>query len=119
MNEKMDMRISGSSTMPGGEYEYVDLGEKRVIPGLIDCHMHPVILADCAKKISCLPPAVISIEELAEVIREAAKNKKKASGFRAGDMTKKNSKNTEPLIDGTWIKEQKISLWNCFDPALM
>ena len=33
-------------------------------------------------------------------------------------MTKKNSKNTEPLIDGTWIKEQKISLWNCFDPAL-
>ena len=79
----------------------------------------PVILADCAKKISCLPPAVISIEELAEVIRETAKNKKKkASGFRAGDMTKKNSKNTEPLIDGTWIKEQKISLWNCFDPAL-
>lgn len=68
--------IGNREDMPGGEYEYVDLGEKRVIPGLIDCHMHPVILADCAKKISCLPPAVISIEELAEVIRETAKNKK-------------------------------------------
>ena len=41
--------IGNREDMPGGEYEYVDLGEKRVIPGLIDCHMHPVILADCAK----------------------------------------------------------------------
>ncbi len=105
--------------MPGGEYEYVDLGEKRVIPGLIDCHMHPSFLADCAKKISCLPPAVISIEELAEVIRETAKNKKKkASGFRAGDMTRRNSRNTEPLPDGIWTKEQKTSLWNCCAPVL-
>lgn len=44
--------IGNREDMPGGEYEYVDLDEKRVIPGLIDCHMHPVILADCAKKIS-------------------------------------------------------------------
>lgn len=33
--------IGNREDMPGGEYEYVDLGEKRVIPGLIDCHMHP------------------------------------------------------------------------------
>ena len=25
MNEKMDMRISGSSTMPGGEYDRVSI----------------------------------------------------------------------------------------------
>ena len=68
--------IGKREDMPEGQYEYVDLGGKRVIPGLIDCHMHPVILADCAKKISCLPPAVSSIEELAEVIRETAENKK-------------------------------------------
>lgn len=104
--------------MPGGEYEYVDLGEKRVIPGLIDCHMHPVIFSRLRQEDFLSASGSHFYRRIGGSHQRTAKIKKKASGFRAGDMTKKNSKNTEPLIDGTWIKEQKISLWNCFDPAL-
>lgn len=43
-------------------------------PGFVDCHMHPTILADCYKKISCLPPKINSIEELIEAIREERSN---------------------------------------------
>lgn len=60
------------------EYEVTDLEGMCVIPGFVDCHMHPVILADCAQKISCLPPAVSSIEELQQAI--AAESRKKAPG---------------------------------------
>lgn len=68
--------VGKNCDMPKGDYEYVDLNGKSIIPGLIDCHMHPVILADCAAKISCLPPNVNSIEELETEIAKAAKNKK-------------------------------------------
>ena len=36
--------------------EVVDIGGLFVVPGFVDSHMHPVILADCTAKISCLPP---------------------------------------------------------------
>ncbi len=68
--------IGKESEMPKKDYPVVDLEGKRVIPGLIDCHMHPVILADCAQKISCLPPTTNSIEELAEAIKKVSKDKK-------------------------------------------
>ena len=54
--------VGRKSEMPDGDYEYIDLKGKSMIPGLIDCHMHPVILADCAAKISCLPPNVNYLE---------------------------------------------------------
>lgn len=68
--------IGDETDMPDKDYEIIDLKGKCVIPGFVDSHMHPVILADCAQKISCLPPAVNSIEELARVIKEESKNKK-------------------------------------------
>lgn len=67
--------IGKETDMPEVSGEVIDLKGKRVIPGFIDTHMHPVILADCAQKISCLPPSVNSIEELAEVIKKEAENK--------------------------------------------
>ena len=45
--------------------EIVDLGGRTVIPGIIDAHMHPTLLADFSKQIACLPPKVNSLEELA------------------------------------------------------
>lgn len=54
----------------------VDLSGRRVIPGIVDAHMHPLVLADCMDKIACLPPRVHSIEELKEEIRKEALTKK-------------------------------------------
>lgn len=48
-----------------------DLKGRRVIPGLIDAHLHGLLLADYSKQISCLPPAINSIEEMIEAIRGA------------------------------------------------
>ena len=45
--------IGKQEDLPETGYPVTDLGGKRVIPGLVDSHMHPVILADCAAKISC------------------------------------------------------------------
>lgn len=68
--------IGMESERPPNDYETIDLQGKRIIPGFVDAHMHPVILADCAQKISCLPPVVSSIEELAVVIREESKHRR-------------------------------------------
>lgn len=47
-----------------------DLKGRRVLPGLIDAHMHPVYLASAAAQIACTPPALYSIEEMIAQIRE-------------------------------------------------
>ena len=65
--------IGKSNEMPEITGEMVDLQGKSVIPGFIDSHMHPIILADCMDKISCLPPEINSIEELKSAIQEKTK----------------------------------------------
>ena len=47
----------------------VDLQGKCVIPGFVDAHMHPVMLADFRKKIAVMPPDICSIRDLTEAIR--------------------------------------------------
>ena len=37
----------------------VDLGCRRVLPGFIDNHMHPVTLAEYSRQISILPPETL------------------------------------------------------------
>ena len=49
----------------------VDLQGHRVIPGFIDAHMHPMMLAEYSRQISALPPKINSISELIEAINEA------------------------------------------------
>ena len=46
-----------------------DLEGRRVIPGFVDAHMHPVMLADCRKQITVMPPEICSIASLAEAVR--------------------------------------------------
>ena len=48
----------------------IDLNGRTVIPGFVDAHMHPMMLADFSKQISALPPAINSIEELIEAVRK-------------------------------------------------
>ena len=56
-----------------------DLGGRRVIPGFVDAHMHPVMLADFRKKITAMPPEINSIEDLVQAVR-----KKKAAAGTGG-----------------------------------
>ncbi|MGP1569836.1 MAG: amidohydrolase [Eubacteriales bacterium] len=53
----------------------VDLDGKTVIPGIVDAHMHPLMLADYSKQIACLPPSINSIKQLKSVIAETVKSK--------------------------------------------
>ncbi len=52
-----------------GSADVVDLGGRRVIPGFVDAHMHPIMLADFRKKISVMPPDIHSIEDLVQAVR--------------------------------------------------
>ncbi len=55
--------------LPVGSAVRVDLEGKRVLPGFVDAHMHPALLAECSQQISCLPPKIYSIAELIGEIR--------------------------------------------------
>ncbi|MEK4029509.1 amidohydrolase [Pseudobacillus sp. FSL P4-0506] len=59
--------------------DVIDLQGQRVLPGLIDAHLHPWHLAMYSKQIAALPPNVYSIAELIEKIQEARKNLKEGS----------------------------------------
>ncbi len=51
--------------------ETVDVGGKTIIPGFVDAHMHPLMLAEYSRQIACLPPDVNSISDLKEKISRA------------------------------------------------
>lgn len=44
--------------------DVLDLGGATVLPGLLDVHTHPALLASLVDAVSVLPPAVSSIEDL-------------------------------------------------------
>lgn len=46
----------------------VDLGGRTVLPGLLDSHTHPALLAGTAAAVECFPPAVRSAEDLVRVL---------------------------------------------------
>lgn len=52
--------------------EVIDLGGRTVIPGFVDAHMHPMMLAEYSKQIACLPPKINSIKELTQEIARTA-----------------------------------------------
>lgn len=47
----------------------VDMGGRTVLPGLLDMHVHPALMANTADAVECLPPRVRSIAELVEALR--------------------------------------------------
>ena len=62
--------ISAQPYTGSGSPDVTDLGGRRVIPGFIDAHMHPVMLADFRKKITAMPPEINSIEDLIGAVRK-------------------------------------------------
>ncbi len=62
--------IGEAAELDTTDEEVVDLQGKRVLPGIIDSHMHPVMLAANQRQIVCLPPYINSIEELIEAIKK-------------------------------------------------
>ncbi len=62
--------IGAEKDAPESMEDARDMGGKRIIPGMIDAHEHPIGLANNAKQIAVLPPNVNSIEDLKARIRE-------------------------------------------------
>lgn len=83
----------------------VDLNGECVLPGFVDAHMHPVMLADFSRKISALPPKVHSIEELIQEIRRVRERQKAGQwiegwGYDEGKLAEKRSVNRYDLDRG-------------------
>ena len=62
--------IAAHPCAENGNSPVTDLKNRRVIPGFVDAHMHPVMLADFRKKITAMPPEINSIEDLTAAIKK-------------------------------------------------
>lgn len=51
------------------EAEVIDIKGRCVLPGFVDAHMHVGMMADQIDQISCLPPAINSVKELVDEVR--------------------------------------------------
>jgi len=93
-----------------GPQEVIDLQGRTVIPGFVDAHMHPMMLAEYSRQIACLPPKINSIRELSEAIAQTAKDLRKDSegelpwicgwGYDEGKYEEKRSPNRYDLDQG-------------------
>ena len=98
--------VGAQADLPAGPYdETVDLQGRRVLPGFVDAHEHPVMLADFSKKISSLPPKVNSIEELKQAIRDVREQQGPGKwiegwGYDEGKLAEKRSPTRYDLDEG-------------------
>ena len=97
--------VGKKEEIPAGNYKRVDLKGRRVLPGFVDAHMHPVMLADYSKQISALPPKVHSIEELIEEIRKCRERQGPGKwcqgwGYDEGKFAERRSINRYDLDKG-------------------
>ena len=97
--------IGKEEVMPAGNYERIVLNGRRVLPGFVDAHMHPVILASFSQMISCLPPKVHSIAELIEEIKKVRAEQGpdqwiQGWGYDEGKFLEKRSPNRYDLDQG-------------------
>ena len=78
------------------DWKVVDLKGRRVIPGFVDAHMHPVMLAEFRKKIAVMPPEIHSIKELTEAVRKRRQEQGpgawiEGGGYDEGELSEKRS----------------------------
>lgn len=90
--------IGDHADVQANDREYIDLQGRRVLPGFIDAHLHPLYLADAAKQIACTPPIINSIEELQNEIRKQREAQGKEGwirswGYDEGKLTEGRSPN--------------------------
>lgn len=97
--------IGKQQDMPQKSYASVNLGGKRVLPGFVDAHMHPLLLAEYNKQISCLPPKINSIAELIKEIRYVRSQQEPGQwiqgwGYDEGKLAERRSPNRYDLDKG-------------------
>ena len=100
VNDRRIVWVGDDADIPETEYtEKIDLGGRRVLPGFIDDHMHPVSLAEYSRQISILPPEIASIDELIGAIRRV----------RAEMGTEKDAAGEDAWIEGWGFDEGKLA----------
>lgn len=94
--------------------DVIDLKEKCLIPAFVDAHMHPLMLSEYNRQISCLPPKVNSISDMATEISKVAQDLKNQGldgsdtpvwiqgwGYDEGKLAENRSPNRYDLDKGT------------------
>ena len=66
--------------------EVIDLAGRTVIPGFVDAHMHPMMLAEYSRQIACLPPKINSIRQLSQAIAQAAEELRTTEDARTTEV---------------------------------
>ncbi|PVE98236.1 amidohydrolase family protein [Microbacterium sp. TPD7012] len=94
----------------------VDLGGRTVLPGLLDSHTHPALLAGTAAAAECFPPSVGSPDELVAVLREHASRLASDAWVlgRGFDDTKFPDRRMPTAADLDRVStERPVLVWRC------
>jgi predicted amidohydrolase YtcJ len=99
------------------DQDAVDLGGRTVLPGLLDSHTHPALLAGTAAAVECFPPAVRSIDELVTVLQQHASTVTGADAWVLGrgfDDTKfpEGRMPTAADLDRV-VTDRPVLVWRC------
>lgn len=102
----------------GGKGEtVVDLGGRTVLPGLIDSHTHPALMAGTAAAAECFPPDVVSVESLVARLRAHAANVSDPEAWILGrgfDETKFPDRRMPVAADLDLVStERPVLVWRC------
>jgi predicted amidohydrolase YtcJ len=105
--------IGSKAEMSYDSENCINLNGKRVLPGLIDAHFHPIMLASYHKQITCLPPVINSIKELsAEIARVRRESGKQVWiqgwGYDEGKLAERRSVDRYDLDAG--CKDMPVSI---------
>ena len=97
--------VGAQADLPAGPYdETVDLQGRRVLPGFVDAHEHPVMLADFSKKISSLRPRSTPSRSSSRPSGTCGSSRAPASGLRAGAMTRASWRKSAPPPATIWTR---------------
>ncbi|WP_102347576.1 amidohydrolase [Bacillus sp. Marseille-P3661] len=85
-------KVADEKEMMDYDGDRINLQGRRVLPGLIDAHLHPLWLAKATKQVACTPPLVRSIEDMIQELRkqrigQAPNNWIEGWGYDEGKLT--------------------------------